>query len=299
MSVLVVGSIALDSVETPHGKVEDALGGSAVYFSYGASFFAPVQLVGVVGADFPAEFRQVLAKSNIDASGLEVVEGKTFRWSGSYEGAMNSAETRWTELNVFGEFDPKVPEAFRETPFVFLANGVPAVQKRVLEQVENPKFVVADTMNLWINNSRDELVELLGMVDGLVINDEEARMLTGEHNLVRAAKQIHEMGPETVIIKKGEHGALLVRPDLRFAVPAYPAEQVVDPTGAGDSFAGGVMGCLASSGEVSATNLKRAVVYGTVVASFIIEDFSLNRFQQISRDDLDRRFVEFQEMLVF
>ena len=299
MSVLVVGSIALDTVQTPHGKVEDALGGSAVYFSYAASFFGPVRLVGVVGADFPAEFREALARLNIDASGLEVVEGKTFRWSGSYEGSMNSAETNWTELNVFGEFDPKVPDAFRDTPFVFLANGVPAVQKKVLAQVRNPKFVVADTMNLWIDTARDELVELLGLVDAIVLNDEEARSLTGEPNLVRAARRIHAMGPQTVIIKKGEHGSLLVRPDVRFALPAYPAEEVVDPTGAGDSFAGGLMGYLASVGETTAEELKRAMAYGTVVASFNIEDFSCNRFQQVSREHIDQRLAEFRDMLAF
>ena len=299
MSVLVVGSIALDTVETPHGKVEDALGGSAVYFSYAASFFGPVRLVGVVGADFPPEFRDDLRKLNIDSSGLEVVDGKTFRWSGSYQGAMSSAETKWTELNVFGEFDPHVPDAFRDTPFVFLANGVPAVQKKVVEQVRRPKFVVADTMNLWIDTARDELVELLGLVDAIVLNDEETRALTGEPNLIRAAEHIHAIGPQTVIVKKGENGSLLVRPDVRFALPAYPAERVVDPTGAGDSFAGGLMGYLASVGETTADELKRAMAYGTVVASFNIEDFSCNRFQQISRDDLDGRFAELREMLRF
>ena len=299
MSVLVVGSIALDTVETPYGTVEDALGGSAVYFSYAASFFAPVRLVGVIGQDFPEEFRQVFDGRDVDVSGLEVTEGKTFRWSGSYEGAMNAAETKWTELNVFGEFDPKVPAPFRDTPFVFLANGVPAVQRKVLEQVDRPKFVVADTMNLWINETRDDLVELLGMVDGIVLNDEEARMLTGEANLIRAGRAVSDLGPKTVIIKKGEHGSMLLGPDLFFAAPAFPAETVVDPTGAGDSFAGGMMGYLAGAGEVTPENLKRACIYGTIVASFNIEDFSLKRFQQIRREDIDRRFEEFRAMLAF
>jgi len=299
MPVLVVGSIALDTVETPHGKVEDALGGSSVYFSYAAGFFGPVQLVGVVGEDFPTEYREALTTSHIDASGLEVVPGKTFRWAGSYEGAMNSAETKATELNVLGEFDPKVPQALRDTHFVFLGNGVPAVQKRVIEQVNDPTFVVVDTMNFWIENTRDDLIEVLGMVDAIVLNDEEARMLSGEHNLIRAAKHIIGLGPSTVIVKKGEHGSLLVRSDLFFAVPAYPAETVVDPTGAGDSFAGGLMGYLASTGQVTDAHLKQAMAYGTVVASYNIEDFSLKRFQQISRDDIDRRFAEFRGMLTF
>ncbi len=299
MCVLVVGTVAFDTVETPHGKVEDAFGGSAAYFSYAASFFAPVRLISVVGEDFPEEYRQVLERRNVDLSGLEVVPGKTFRWSGSYEGAMNAAETKSTELNVFGEFDPKVPDAFRSTPFVFLANGAPAVQMKVLEQMKRPRFVVADTMNLWINETRDELLEVLARVDAVVLNDEEARMLSGETNLLRAGRAVREMGPRVVIIKKGEHGSMLLGEDFFFAAPAYPADTVVDPTGAGDSFAGGFMGYLASAGDASPPRLKRACIYGTVVASFNIEDFSLRRFQQIDRSDIDARLEQFQQMLAF
>ena len=299
MCVLVVGSIAFDTVETPYGKVENALGGAAVYFSYAASFFCPVRLVGVVGEDFPDDFRKVLQPRDIDLAGLEVTSGKTFRWSGSYEGAMNSAETKATELNVLGDFDPKVPAAFRNTPFVLLANGAPTTQKSVVEQMDKPKFVVADTMNFWIDNTRDELVELLGMIDGLVCNDEEARMLSGEANLIRAAKAIQKLGPSTIIVKKGEHGSIIVGPDWFFALPAYPAETVVDPTGAGDSFAGGFMGYLGSVGEVTPAGLKQAAAYGTMVASFNIEDFSLKRFQKLTREEIDARLAEFRQMLAF
>src|SRR5258708_760239 len=245
MPLLVVGSIALDSVETPHGVVTDALGGSATFFSYAASYFTPVRLVGVVGEDFPAAHRGMLEGRNIDTSGLKIEkDGKTFRWRGKYSGDMNMAETLEVHLSVFGSFDPELPPQFTDTPFLFLANGSPVVQRKVLSQAKNRQLVVADTMNLWIEIQRDELYALLREVDGLVLNDGEARMLTGEINLVRAGQKILDLGPKFVIIKKGEHGALFLSREETFVMPAFPLAHVVDPTGAGDSFAGGFMGYL-------------------------------------------------------
>jgi len=296
-SLLVVGSVALDTVETPHGKLEDGLGGSAVYFSYAASFFTRVRLVGVVGQDFPQGFVDLIGSRDVDTAGLQIVDGKTFRWSGAYEGAMNEAETKKVDLNVFGDFQPEIPEAFRDSEFVFLANGSPVTQKHVVDQMTNRKLAVADTMNLWIENARDELLELLKVVDGIVLNDGEARMLTEEANLVRAAKAIQGMGPRLVVIKKGEHGAMLVSDGALFVLPAYPVETVKDPTGAGDSFAGGMMGYLAEKGEVTEGNLKKALAYGTMCASFNVEDFSLNRFQQIERQDINGRLEQYLSML--
>src|SRR4051794_15564713 len=250
MPLLVVGSIALDSVETPHGVVDDALGGSATYFSYAASFFTPVRLVGVVGEDFPGEHRQLLEGRNIDTSGLIIEKGGlTFRWRGKYEGDMNTAQTLEVHLNVLGTFNPDLSPEFAETPFVFLANGSPAMQRRVLAQARNRKLAVADTMNFWIETQRDELYALLREVDGLVLNDGEARMLTEEVNLVRAGWKVLDLGPKFVIIKKGEHGAMFLSAEETYVMPAYPVGDVVDPTGAGDSFAGGFMGYLASIGR--------------------------------------------------
>ena len=243
MSLLVVGSIALDSVETPHGVVKDALGGSATYFSYAASYFTPVRLVGVVGEDFPDEHRATLEGRNIDTSGLVVQPGgETFRWRGKYQGDMNEAETLEVHLNVLGTFDPDLSPEFAETPYVFLANGSPVMQRKVLSQAKGRKLAVADTMNFWIETQRDELYDLLREVDGLVLNDGEARMLTEEVNLVRAGRKVLELGPKFVIIKKGEHGAMFLAADEAFVMPAFPLADVVDPTGAGDSFAGGFMG---------------------------------------------------------
>ena len=309
-SLLVVGSIALDTVRTPHGEAPDVLGGSAAYFSVAASFLAPVRLVGVVGADFPDEFRRVLESRRIDTAGLEVVSaGKTFRWVGSYEGAMNEAKTEDVQLNVFGDFKPVIPPQFRDTRLVFLANGSPITQAAVLEQVARPDLVVADTMNLWIETQRDALLALLRRVDGLVLNDGEARMLTGEHNLVAAARKVLGLGPAFVIIKKGEHGAILAHrdgcqtdgPTTRWvsSLPAYPSLEVRDPTGAGDSFAGGMMGYLAHEGRYDFRRLVRAMAYGTVMASFAIEDFSLRRFERLSIDDIDARLRRYHEMLAF
>lgn len=299
MPLLVVGSIALDSVETPHGVVENALGGSASFFSYAASFFTPVRLVGVVGEDFPTEHRALLEGRNVDTSGL-VIEagGKTFHWKGRYEGDMNTAETLEVHLNVLGTFDPELPAAFRQTPFVFLANGSPAMQRKVLAQTAAGRtLAVADTMNFWIETQRAELDRLLGEVDGLVLNDAEARMLTGEVNLVRAGRKVLGLGPKFVIIKKGEHGAMFLSADQCFTMPAFPVADVVDPTGAGDSFAGGFMGYLAATGKTDPATLKTAMAYGTVVASFLVEDFSLRRFQRTDRPEIDRRLAEYRAMV--
>ena len=301
MSVLVVGSIAYDSVQTPFGMSEETLGGSATYFSFSASFLTQVRLVGVVGKDFKEEYIGWMKDKGIDTAGLEIVDGETFRWSGKYEGDMNTAETLSVDLNVFGEFDPKLPEDYKKSEYVFLANGHPELQKKVLSQVESPKLVVADTMNLWIENATDSLKELITMVDGLIINDGEAKMLTGQHLTVAAGHDIMGMGPKFIVVKKGEHGALLFYKDDTkvkvFAVPSYPLSKVLDPTGAGDSFAGGFMGSLAKDGTGDLASMKRAVIYGTVLASHNVEGFSLSRFREISKEDVENRYNEFVQML--
>lgn len=300
MPLLVVGSVAFDTVETPHGVVENALGGSATFFSYAASFFTPVRLVGVVGEDFPAEHRAMLEARKVDTSGLSVEKGgKTFHWKGRYTGDMNTAETLEVHLNVLGTFDPDLSPAFAETPFVFLANGSPTMQRKVLSQSKNRKLAVADTMNFWIETQRDELYALLKEVDGLVLNDGEARMLTEEVNLVRAGRKVLDLGPRFVIIKKGEHGAMFLSRDETFVMPAFPVAEVVDPTGAGDSFAGGFMGYLASVDRTDPTALKTAMAYGTVVASINVEDFSLRRFQRTERAEIDRRLEAYRGMMSF
>lgn len=300
MSILVVGTVAIDSIETPTQARDRVLGGSATHFSYAASFFSPVRLVGVVGDDFPSEHLDVLRTRQIDLEGLEVVQGgKTFYWKGKYLSNMNDRETLEVHLNVFGEFDPKVPENFRRSPLVFLANGSPMVQAKVLEQVVGPKLVVADTMDLWIRETHDELLDLLKRVDGIVMNDSEAKLLTQDENLVRAGHQIRALGPKFVIIKKGEHGAMFFSEHETYVMPAFPTESVVDPTGAGDSFAGGIMGYLAEQDNFEPTTLKRALAYGVLVASFTVEDFSLERLKQISRSDIDVRMDHYQRMLQF
>ncbi len=300
MPLLVVGSVALDSVETPSERRDDVLGGSAVYFSYAASYFAPVQLVGAVGDDWPAEHTALLRSRQIDTAGLEVVAGaKTFRWRGKYLPNMNDRETLEVHLNVFGDFDPKLPATSRQARYVFLANGSPRLQLGVLEQTPQAVLRVADTMDLWINIQRDELLALLRRIDGVVLNDSEARLLTGDENLVRAGHRVRELGPKFVVIKKGEHGAMFFGPDDTYVLPAYPTPNVVDPTGAGDTFAGGMMGYLAESGDLSPAGLKTALAYGTVAASFCVEDFSLERLKRINRDDLNRRVDEYRRMLSF
>ncbi|SIN99210.1 Sugar or nucleoside kinase, ribokinase family [Singulisphaera sp. GP187] len=300
MPLLVVGSIALDSVETPHGIVNDALGGAAVFFSYAASYFTPVRLVGVVGEDFPTAHREMLEGRKVDTSGLVVEKnGSTFRWRGKYTGDMSTAETLEVHLNVLGTFNPELSPHFADSPFVFLANGSPAMQRKVLSQTKKRQLVVADTMNFWIETQRDELNALLKEVDGLVINDGEARMLTDEINLVRAGRKVLELGPKFVIIKKGEHGAMFLSAEESFVMPAFPLADVVDPTGAGDSFAGGFMGYLASVGKSDLASLKTAMACGTVIASFNVEDFSLRRFQRTERDEVDRRLESYRNMMSF
>jgi sugar/nucleoside kinase (ribokinase family) len=300
MPLLVVGSVALDSVETPHGVVNDALGGSATFFSYAASYFTPVRLVGVVGEDFPAAHREMLEHRKVDTSGLIIEKGgKTFRWRGRYTGDMNMAETLEVHLNVLGTFNPHLSPKFAETPFIFLANGTPAMQRRVLSQAKHRKLAVADTMNFWIETQREELLALLREVDGLVLNDGEARMLTEEINLVRAGMKVLDFGPRFVIIKKGEHGAMFLSREETYVMPAYPVAEVVDPTGAGDSFAGGFMGYLASIGKTDRASLKRAMAYGTVVASLNVEDFSLRRFQRTDRAEIDHRLESYRAMMSF
>ena len=263
MPLLVVGSVALDSIETPDDSRENVLGGSAVHFSYAASFFSPVKLVGVVGEDWPAEHTDLLNGRGIDTSGLQVVDGgQTFRWSGRYEPNMNDRETLEVHLNVFETFDPVLPETHKRSEFLFLANGSPVVQMKVLDQVTGPRLAVADTMDLWINIQRDELLKLFQRIDGLVINDAEAKLLTGENNLVAAGRQIREMGPKFVVIKKGEHGAMFFSQYETYVMPAYPTSTVIDPTGAGDSFGGGLLGYLAEQRNFEPQTLKKAMAYG-------------------------------------
>ncbi|MHC4953935.1 MAG: PfkB family carbohydrate kinase [Planctomycetota bacterium] len=295
MSLLVVGTLAYDSVETPSGKVDGVLGGAATYFAVAASYFTPVRLVGVVGQDFRPEDRTLLESRGIDLEGLTVSDGDSFRWSGKYEGDMNVAETLETHLNVLDGYAPLLPESYRDSKYVFLANSPPALQMQVLDQVSDDAFTVCDTMNLWIQSSFDDLLALLKRVDMAVCNDQEARAITQEHSLIRAGRKLIEMGPDIAIVKKGEHGAFLFSEGFFYAIPAYPLEQVTDPTGAGDSFAGGVMGWLAHADSIHLEHLRRAMIYGSVVASFNVEDFTLRRFRQINRDDVDARYSEFLE----
>jgi sugar/nucleoside kinase (ribokinase family) len=295
--LLVVGSIGIDTIETPHGNVDSVLGGSCIYFACAASNFCRVNLVGVVGTDFPDEDRAVLEERNIDLDGLEVQEGKTFRWTGRYADDMNSRETLDTQLNVFGEFQPKVPEHYRDSTYLFLANGVPDIQASVLDQVKKPAFTMLDTMDLWMNISLDSLTALLKRVDALVINDEEAQQLSGKTNLQDAARDILKMGPETLIIKKGSHGSVLVQEEGYFALPAFPLESVIDPTGAGDSFAGALMGYVTATHDTSHENLRRAVAYGTVTAAYTCEGFSVDALRKNTRADLDARFEQLAKMV--
>ena len=300
MSLLVVGSVAFDSVETPTASRERVLGGSAVFFSYAASYFAPVRLVGVVGEDWPSEHTKLLADRGVDMAGLQVVDGaKTFFWKGKYLPNMNDRETLEVHLNVFGSFNPVLPASFRRSDYVFLANGSPVVQSKVLDQVTGPKLVVADTMDLWIREQHDELMQLFRRLDGVVLNDSEAKLLTGEENLVTAGHKVLKLGPKFVVIKKGEHGAMFFSAHETYVLPAFPTERVVDPTGAGDSFAGGMLGYIAQKQDFSPTTLKEALAYGILVASFNVEDFSLERMQQIGRDDLDLRMERYRRMLSF
>ena len=288
----------MDTITTPFGHGENVLGGSAVYFAFAALQYTPVRLVAVVGEDFPKEYRDLLASRNIDLTGLEVRRGgKTFRWRARFEGDMNVAETLDTQLNVLGEAGAPVPPSFADSNVVFLANSHPLRQREMLASIRHPRLVVCDTMDLWINTARDELLKTLGVVDGVIINDGEARMLTGKQNLIDAGDALMGMGPKFAVIKKGEHGALLVTKSRPTAIPAYPTRQVVDPTGAGDSFAGGMIGYLSTQPEFDDAALRRGLVRGTIAASFTIEDFSLNRVRDLRKEEVDRRVAMFLAML--
>ena len=299
MSVLVVGSVAFDDVEAPGGTAKGVLGGAACYFAVAASYFADVRAVGVVGSDFPDEHLEFLRSRGIDTEGIYRAEGSTFRWGGRYHESLDDRDTLFTDLGVFEGFKPDLPEAYRDSEYVFLANIHPALQLRVLEQVREPRFVAMDTMDFWIEGTRDELEKTLARVDGLVINDREARQLTGEYNLVQAAAAIRELGPRLVIIKRGEHGALLFDEAGIFAAPAFPLREVQDPTGAGDSFAGGLLGALAREGLFDPENLRRAVIYGSVLASFCVERFSLDRYRALAPSEIEQRFDEFRGLTRF
>jgi len=293
MSLLVVGSVALDDVETPYGARRNELGGSAVYFSFAAACFGPVRLVGVVGSDFPAQYLERLARRPIDLAGLQRAQGRTFRWHGAYEGRMEQARTLGVSLNVLGGFTPRVPPAYANSSYVFLANASPGTHVQVLDQVEGARFVLADTMNYYIENERDGVIELLPRLDGLILNDVEALQLTEQPNLLAAARWVCERGPSCCIIKKGEHGSLLRGPDGVFVLPGFPHEGVVDPTGAGDAFAGGMMGYMASRDEVTPDTLKRALAYGTITASFAIEQFGPAALESLTVEGIEQRLAAF------
>ncbi len=301
MSLLVVGSLALDTIETPFGKAENTLGGSATFISVAASYFIkPVRLSGVVGGDFPKAELEFLEGREIDLEGLQVIEnGKTFHWHGKYDYDLNTRETLATELNVFADFDPVIPESFKKSSFLCLGNINPEIQKKVLLQLEKPRLVVADTMNFWIENSYDSLLDVLKNIDVLIINDSEARELSGEANLIKAARRIRLSGPQNVIIKKGEHGAILFTEDEIFSAPAYPLESIFDPTGAGDCFAGGFIGYLAKTDDVSYENMKRAVIYGSALASFCVEKFSLDGIRELTHIEIKDRFNDFRRFSAF
>lgn len=301
MSLLVTGSIGIDTVTTPFGLSENCLGGSAVYFSMAASFFSPVRFVGAIGADCPFELSDVFAGRNVDLAGLEVRSlSKTFRWKGSYHETMAEAITEMTELNVLAEDPPRVPDAFRDSKFVFLANAVPNVQQKLLEQIDSPVFVAADTMNFYIDGYLDSLKKLLQKTDCLIINQDEAQMLSDQGNLIAAGRRILAMGPKILVIKKGESGSITFSADGRqFILPAFPADTIKDPTGAGDSFAGALMGYLAGEGKTDFDSLKAAVAYGTVAASYTIADFSLAGLTSITRGDIDERFEVLRQLTQF
>jgi sugar/nucleoside kinase (ribokinase family) len=299
MSVLVVGSVALDSVETPFGKAEDVLGGSATFFSASASHLTKVSVVGVVGSDFPVENLEPLRKRGVDFSGLEHADGNSFRWRGRYRHDLNSAETLETHLGVFSHFSPKIPDALRSRPYVFLANIDPRLQLDVVKQVSKPKLVACDTMNFWIQSRRPDIIELLKHVDLMTLNDGEARQLTEKSNLVQAAQWILARGPRHVIIKKGEHGAFMFTANSIFFAPAFPLENVFDPTGAGDAFAGGFIGYLAATGDLSEANMRRAVICGSVMGSFAVERFSIDRLMTVTRPEIDQRMSEMRRLVTF
>ena len=299
--LLIVGTVAFDAIETPFGKTDKILGGAATYIGLSASNFdVESAVVSVVGEDFPEEYLDLLTKSNINIEGLEVVKGgKTFFWSGKYHNDLNSRDTLDTQLNVLADFNPVVPESHKDSEYVMLGNLHPLVQLSVLDQVKDPKLVVLDTMNFWMDNTLDDLMKVIARVDVITINDEEARQLSGEYSLVKAARKIEEMGPKYVVIKKGEHGALLFHKDQVFFAPALPLEEVFDPTGAGDTFAGGFIGYLARTGDVSFENMKSAIIYGSNLASFCVEKFGTERMQTLTGDQVNKRLDEFKKLTQF
>lgn len=299
MSVLVVGSVALDTVKTPFGEVKEALGGSATYFALSANHYTPVSMVAVVGSDFPKKHLDIFKKKRIDTRGLEIGKGKTFRWKGYYEYDLNQAHTQKTELNVFRAFRPKIPKEYEKIEYIFLANIDPQLQLSVLKQIKRPKLVLCDTMNYWIEKKRRELLLILKEVDILLLNDSEARELTGKHSLFKASRRILRMGPRITIIKKGEHGALMWSENFHFAIPGYPLEDINDPTGAGDSFAGGFLGFLAYTGDLSEENVRKAMVFGSVMASYNVEDFSIKRLERLKDKEIIERYREFKRMTHF
>lgn len=299
MSVLIVGSTALDSIKTPRAENPRLLGGSASHAAVAASFFSPVRLVGVVGEDFPKKYLQLYRRHGIDLAGLQIKPGKTFHWSGEYEVNLNNRRTLLTELGVFETFSPELPAAYKSSPYVLLANIAPALQHHVLDQMRRPKFVVADTMDLWLNIALNDLVKLLQRIDGFVLNDSEAHQLTQEDNVFAALKKIHKMGPKYVIIKKGSHGSILSGPKGFFICPAYPLPKVVDPTGAGDSFVGGMMGYLATARGSIDANLRRAMIHGSVVASFCCEGFGLNRTTKVTPARITQRVKDLEQLTKF
>jgi sugar/nucleoside kinase (ribokinase family) len=298
-TILVVGSVALDSVKTPFGQADEVLGGSATYFSVAASFFSQIRVVAVVGTDFSDDHSAMFKRHNIDTDGLVRTDGRTFRWKGEYSYDLNEAQTLDTQLNVFESFKPTIPASYKSSDYVFLGNIDPELQLQVLEQIEQPRVVACDTMNFWIDSKVDELKKTLGRVDILLINDGETRMLAGEANLVRAAHKIMAMGPRILIVKRGEYGVLMFNENSIFGAPAFPLEEVYDPTGAGDSFAGGFMGYLAQAGELTDDVLRRAIIFGSVMASFNVEQFSLDGLSKLSRTDIDTRFGQFKKLTHF
>lgn len=299
MSILVVGSVAIDSLETPFGSAKNVLGGAATYFSLVASLYAPVNLVAAVGSDFPREHVDLLRGRGIDLEGLQVRDGKTFHWAGRYSFDLNTAETLDTQLNVFAEFRPSLPEKYRRSECVFLANIDPDLQYEVLKQVPNARLTAMDTMNFWIEHKRDSLTRTLSAVDVVLINEAEARQYADTHSLVTAAKRIQALGPQVVVVKKGEYGCVMFTPTSYFAVPAYPLEEVRDPTGAGDTFAGGFMGYLAAVGDLSPESVRQAVVHGSIVASFTVEDFGVSRLCRLDRQQIVQRYRQLREYTAF
>ena len=299
MSLLVVGSVAYDSVKTPFGTADDILGGSATYFSVSASYFTDLSLVAVVGEDFRKEDIDIFKKRNIKTDGLEIRKGKTFRWKGEYGYDLNEAHTLDTQLNVFADFNPKLPEKYRDCEYVFLANIDPDLQREVMKQIKNPKLIACDTMNFWIEKKFDSLKKTLEKVDIVIINEAELRELAGEPNLVKAAQKVLSWGPKRLIAKRGEYGALMFSDSTVFSAPAFPLESVFDPTGAGDSFAGGFMGYISNANNIDESTVRQAIIFGSAMASFNVEDFSLNRLKNLSYKEIEERFREFKSLTHF